>query len=482
MKILLLEPNYHNKYPPLGLMKISTFHKSRGNTVSFFKGTSGEYQKRFGNQRWDRIYISTLFTYQYNKSIEAINLAKKHTRNEKIYVGGVAATLLSENYIKDVEINTIQGLLNAEGKIGLKGDSKIDKMIPDYSILDEIDYKYPTNDAYIGYATRGCVNRCPFCAVPILEPKYCHYISLKKYVKQIEKRFGEKKDLLLLDNNVLASERFEDIIKDIKNLGFEKDAKTSDGRKNRYVDFNQGLDARKLNEKKAKLLSQIAIRPARIAFDHIELEEQYRNKVELMAKYGVFHLSNYLLYNFNDRPKDLYKRIKINIQLNEDLETKIYSFPMKYIPLDAVDRSYVGKHWTKKQLRAIQNIIHATHGVVGPKRPFVMRAFGHSIEEFEKLLWMPEEYIMYREKHEKNESEEWRNEYENLSVDQKHSLKEIIKNNRIDISLFQQKGDTDIRKIISHYQLLLSRTKLEYRQKFFPDFEKNYEKQIILVN
>ncbi|MBE3135974.1 MAG: cobalamin-binding domain-containing protein [Thermoplasmata archaeon] len=463
MNVLLLEPNYHNKYPPLGLMKISTFHKSRGDAVSFFKGTSTEYQKRFGNKRWNRIYISTLFTYQYNKSIEAINLAKKHTRNEKIYVGGVAATLLSDNYLKDVEINTIRGLLNAEGKIGLKGDSKIDKMIPDYSILDEIDYKYPTNNAYIGYTTRGCVNKCPFCAVPILEPKYCHYFNLKKYVKEIKRKYGEKKDLLLLDNNVLASERFEDIIKDIKDLGFERDAKTSNGKRKRYVDFNQGLDARKLNEKKAKLLSEIAIRPARIAFDHIELEAQYRNKVELMAKYGVLHLSNYLLYNFNDKPKDLYKRIKINIQLNEDFETKIFSFPMKFIPLNAKDRSFVGKYWTRKQLRAIQTILHATHGVVGPKREFNERAFGETVEEFETLLWMPEEYIMYREEHERSDARKWREQFENLSKQDKKILKEIIKNNEINISILKQKANSKVKKILKHYGILQKRaqTKIE---------------------
>ena len=38
LKILLIEPNYSNKYPPIGLMKLSTYHKMLGHEVVFYKG------------------------------------------------------------------------------------------------------------------------------------------------------------------------------------------------------------------------------------------------------------------------------------------------------------------------------------------------------------------------------------------------------------------------------------------------------------
>lgn len=55
-----------------------------------------------------------------------------------------------------------------------------------------------------------------------------------------------------------------------------------------------------------------------------------------------------------------------------------------------------------RNLRGIQCILNATHGVVGPKRKFFEAAFGKNIKEFMKLLLMPDDYIIYREDHENN--------------------------------------------------------------------------------
>lgn len=87
-----------------------------------------------------------------------------------------------------------------------------------------IDYKYPENNAYYGYMTRGCIRKCSFCAVPTLEPKYCEYIPIKQKIEIIKETFGEQRNLLLLDNNVLASSHFPKIIQEIIDCGFEKNA------------------------------------------------------------------------------------------------------------------------------------------------------------------------------------------------------------------------------------------------------------------
>ena len=59
--ILLIEPDYKNKYPPLGLMKISYFHKHvLGDHVRF---TKGRLPAALAEAKWDRVYVTSLFTF-----------------------------------------------------------------------------------------------------------------------------------------------------------------------------------------------------------------------------------------------------------------------------------------------------------------------------------------------------------------------------------------------------------------------------------
>ena len=71
--ILLIEPGYKNKYPPLGLMKIAQYHGPRGkrDNVRFIKGEQPEVEKT----AWDRIYVTTLFSFEFSKISRSIDFA-----------------------------------------------------------------------------------------------------------------------------------------------------------------------------------------------------------------------------------------------------------------------------------------------------------------------------------------------------------------------------------------------------------------------
>ena len=417
--ILLLEPGYKNKYPPMGLMKISYFHKYvHGDYVRFAKG---KLPDAFKDKKWDRVYVTTLFTFEWEntkKAIEyALTIAKDPTQ---VYTGGILATLMPDlitSTFPTVKNNT--GLLNRKGTLGLEGEECVDTMPLDYEILDDIadEYVYPAHDAYFTYMTRGCGMKCQFCAVQTLEPEYIPYLSITESIRFIEQKFGPKKDLLLMDNNVLRSPHFDEIVDEIKALGFGKGAtfvnpKTGK-RVQRYVDFNQGLDAFLLTPHKAKRLGELAIRPARIAFDHIEDVEAYKKAITLCAENGITHMSNYMLYNGDDfkgkghnyhadTPEDLYNRMKISLDLSEELTAKtgnqiaLFSFPMRYIPLSDLKRGYVGAKWNAKYLRSFQRMLIPTQGKGVSSRSFFEACFGKSDKEFVEFLAMPEEILAIR--------------------------------------------------------------------------------------
>ena len=445
-RILLIEPSYRNKYPPLGLMKIATYHKLKGDLVKFAKGCVPDLRR----QSWDRIYVATLFTFFWTATIRTIEFYKKSLKSPKdLWVGGVAASLLGEEIAGITGATVLKGLLDKPEM--LDGDDRqvVDNLIPDYSILDEVDYRYGLRDAYMAYATRGCPNRCEFCAVHKLEPVFNSYLCLKKQVRGIEELFGPKKDLILLDNNVLASTRFEPIMNDILDLGFEKGARLA-GRK-RSIDFNQGLDARRLTDQKMALIARTAIHPLRIAFDDISMTDLYVSKVRLARDNGILNLSNYVLYNFRDSPKDFYNRLKINVLLNEELGTQIYSFPMKFVPLQATDRSFVGKKWSKKLLRGIQCILLATRGLVSTKRNFFEAAFGPDYDTFVKIAMMPDTYIIYREKFRQNGAQDWLVLFEKLDATEKNYLEKLVSDKKITETEVERIPPSNFRKILEHY-------------------------------
>ena len=103
-----------------------------------------------------------------------------------------------------------------------------------------------------------------------------------------------------------------------------------------------------------------------------------------------------MLFNFDDTPDALWHRLKINIELAQDLHISIFSFPMKYMPITRTDRNYIGPHWNKKYLQAISAILTVTKGVVAQGENFFNRAFGANLEEYHRILLLPRDFIIYR--------------------------------------------------------------------------------------
>ena len=262
----------------------------------------------------------------------------------------------------------------------------------------------------------------------------------------------KREELNLLYPEVASSEaiiRFDEIARPLYKKYFIRLKRL------RIIDFNQGVDARLVTNKKMKKLAEINIRPLRIAFDHYSMKDKYESAIRIAAKNGITDLSNYLLYNFNDKPEDLYYRMKLNIDLCEDLGVAIYSFPMKYHPIDDPEyfdnREYIGKHWNRKFIRSVQAVLNATKGKIGRGKSFFEEAFGKDIEGFHKILWMPEALIIHRFKYKENLTAEWWNLYKKLDEMQLNQLQKIVAKNQFEEKIIT--GDIAIDSVLKYYYI-----------------------------
>lgn len=451
MRVLLVEPNYRRGkpssskkinddtlwYPPIGLLKLSRFHKNRNDDVVFTIGKNSElfsqpslFSEVKGRGLFDRVYITTLFTFDFDKVIEVINYYRNAiggTRG-KIFIGGVMASLMPEEIFNDTGIFPIPGILTSPAQIGLPGKENIDQLCPDYSILDKSTYAI--NNTFYAYTTRGCTNACPWCGVPKIEPEFEPYIDIKPIITQLREEVGDLAVLKLMDNNVLASPKLEQIVGDLLGLGYGRGSTTdSHPPRSRVIDFNQGLDASHLNEDNIKLLSKLNIKPMRIAFDKLAEKAVYKKAIESAYKYGFTEFSNYMLFNFKDTPKDLYERLVINIKLNAKWRRgtpsqppgSIYSYPMRYAPIidpakngenkkrdpqylnqEAQSRDWLKSPiWTPRFVRNVEIMKGAAHGAITPSPTLAWRTIGETFSEFIANLYMPEELIRNRNRHEK---------------------------------------------------------------------------------
>lgn len=533
MKVLLVEPSYKNKYPPMGLMKISTYHKQLGDEVRFVKGFCSDVDKEV----WDRIYITTLFTFDFDVDVETINHYKLLVNNiDNLYVGGIMASLMPDKLAEATGIersHVLTGLFTDTSVVGDNNDINVDELPLDYDILEQVDYKYPAGDNYFAYTTRGCPNHCSFCAVPILEPNFHVTNNIIDQIRTIDEKYGPKQHLLLLDNNVLNTPDLKSLVDDLCTAGFGRGAKYTDpgaynivmmrykkgdraefldkkmaaylegfkkriksaemlemflqivigaedaedyaqymldheeelspiiekyrskAKKARYLDFNQGVDGRKINDENMEQLARLAIRPLRIAFDNIALKDVYCNAVRTAHRHGIKEISNYILFNYKDEPKDLYERLRVNIELNKELGIQIFSFPMKYSPISETDRTYIDANWCKKSVRAISAILQVTKGVVAAGSSFFYKAFGNNLEEFNEILAMPRELIMFRSHFEGDgTTAKWQALYRKLNDEQKDRLMEIVSHNMSELRNIP--WPADLREILEFYLIKYS--------------------------
>ena len=180
-----------SNHPNLALMKISRWHKAQGDTVEWYNGID----------HYDKVYAAKVFTF---------------TPDFGYYINAGEVERGGTGY-------DIRKVLPPE----------VDRLQPDYTLYPQIDRK-----TSYGFLTRGCCNQCKWCVVPQKEGNIRPYMDVDEIATE------GRTNLILMDNNILASEYGLQQIEKIIRRGYK-------------VDFNQALDARLVTEDVAKLLAEV---------------------------------------------------------------------------------------------------------------------------------------------------------------------------------------------------------------------------------
>lgn len=258
MKVLLTDLDIirsRRAFPNLALMKLSAYHKAKGDQVFL----------NFPLCQPDLTYVSCVFTWN----------AKTEGLSPSAIVGGSGIDLQAEL------------------------PSQIEHIMPDYTL-------YPNTDFSMGFTSRGCIRKCPFCSVPKKEGHIKIWADVDEFYNQNFKR------LLLLDNNLLAATNWRDTLTKLIQYQVE-------------TDFNQGLDIRLLTDEKVDYLKRVKVKHYRFAFDDIDYEEQVRQGLSLLLRAGISprKLAFYVLVGFEQQDQAI-ERMRLLQSYGVDVYPMVY--------------------------------------------------------------------------------------------------------------------------------------------------------------
>jgi hypothetical protein len=260
VKIGLIDVDGHN-FPNLPLMKISAWHKARGDQVEWYDAMFSEHQ--------DRVYMSKVFSFSPDYEY--------HIRADEIVRGG-------SGYC----INLVNGKEVYDKNIDIDLPPEIEHIYPDYSL-------YGIEDCCYGFLSRGCPRGCDFCHVKSKEG------TVSRKVANLSEFWRGQKNIVLCDPNILACKDWKELLQQLI------DSKA-------WVDFNQGLDIRLMTEEKAEMLKKIKMKEIHFAWD------RYEDKDKILPKLKMFKD----ITGINERKAIVYVLCNFNTTLSQDLE-RVYT-------------------------------------------------------------------------------------------------------------------------------------------------------------
>lgn len=262
MKIGLIDVDGHN-FPNIPLMKISAYHKAKGDAVTW-------YQPLFTGH-CDIVYMSKVFSFtpDYQYFIDADKIVKGGSGYAISTAGGV------ERYNKAADAALPE---------------EIEHIYPDYSLYPEL-----TKDTAYGFLTRGCPRGCDFCHVKEKEGQRSYKVA------DLSEFWRGQKNIVLCDPNLIACPDWRDLLQQL-----------IDSRA--VIDINQGIDIRIMTAEKAELIKRLRVSTVHFAWD------RYEDKEKIIPKFREFKE----ITGWGSRKTAVYVLCNFNTTLEQDLE-RVYT-------------------------------------------------------------------------------------------------------------------------------------------------------------
>lgn len=300
MKIAIIDADLlgrtKHRFPNLVCEKLSAYWKERGAEV-FLKLDYDNLDK------YDEVYISKVFTDTWVPKW----IAEKVDMNEgksflpsNIHVGGTGFFFANapdleadiEHHMPDYHL--YDDWIADEVKKAKEEYQKTGKDFKESSFM--VQFKEYT-DYSIGFLTRGCFRKCPFCVNQKYDKVFLH--------SRLEEFYDStRKKLCLLDDNVLGSSHWKTIISELLSIG-------------KPFKFKQGLDERLLDENKCQLLFSAPYDgDYTFAFDNIDDYDKIHHKLKLIRKYSsATNIKFYVLVGFESTDEkdieNMWRRVEL---------------------------------------------------------------------------------------------------------------------------------------------------------------------------
>lgn len=267
-------------FPNLALMKLSSWHKAQGDSVQWYEPLEMKH--------YDRVYMSKVFSF---------------TEDFPFYVDADEVVKGGSGYC----ISLVDGKEVYDKTKDTHLPHEVEHAFPDYDL-------YGIKDTAYGFMSRGCPRGCDFCHVKSKEG----LASIK--VADLNEFWNGQKNIVLCDPNTLACKDWKDILQQLI------DSKA-------YVDMNQGVDIRLMNEERADMLRQIKLRNIHFAYDRYQdkelIEPRFRTLKEVTG-WERHKVTVYVLCGFDTTMEQNLDRIMFLRSL--DFQPYVMLYDKEHIP------------------------------------------------------------------------------------------------------------------------------------------------------